>query len=46
MLYPRREYNNMQMDTERYRAIEARIRKGKGVKRFDQKGALEYIKNL
>ena len=31
---------------ERYREIEERMKKGKGVKRFDQKGAVEFLKGL
>lgn len=33
-------------NTGRYRAIEERMRKGVGVKRFDQKGAMKYLRGL
>ncbi len=33
-------------DHERYKQIEARMKKGKGVKKFDQKGAINYLKGL
>ena len=31
---------------ERYREIEERMKKGKGVKKFDQKGAVKYLRGL
>jgi len=31
---------------ERYREIEERMKKGKGVKEFDQKGAVKYLRGL
>ena len=33
-------------NTDRYRVIEERMRKGVGVKRFDQKGAMKYLRGL
>lgn len=33
-------------DVERYKKIEARMKKGTGVKRFNAKGAVDYIKGL
>ena len=33
-------------NVERYKAIEERMKKGKGVKRFSQKDAVKYLKNL
>jgi len=31
---------------ERYREIEERMKKGKGAKKFDQKGAVKYLEGL
>jgi metal-responsive CopG/Arc/MetJ family transcriptional regulator len=33
-------------NVERYREIEERMKKGRGVKRFSQKGAVGYLKGL
>tara|TARA_Y100000310_G_C20662985_1_gene805825 strand:+ start:1692 stop:1925 length:234 start_codon:yes stop_codon:yes gene_type:complete len=33
-------------NTERYAKIKARVKKGKSVKRFNQKDALKYVKGL
>lgn len=38
--------NVMLQNIERYRKIDARMKKGLGVKKFSQKGAIKYIKEL
>ncbi|MBI2652685.1 hypothetical protein HYX00_04435 [Candidatus Woesearchaeota archaeon] len=38
--------NVMLKNIERYRKIDRRMKKGLGVKKFNQKGAVKYIKEL
>ena len=38
--------NVMLQNIERYRKIDGRMKKGLGVKKFSQKGAVKYIKEM